>query len=145
MLVKYLRTLVAYFVGWPGLTLVLVATFVATLNNDAKRFTELSNQQSIEDLLTEHTLKAPEYAFYYRPDGKAFGSVGHTFDVGTWEAHDAVYCEQWRIWGEGLRRCWTLAIQGDRVKRTGTGFPFNENDPPVNEFQRVEGNRVYSQ
>ena len=140
-----LRKLIAYFTGWPGLAALSIIGSAIGLYLENKGFTAVTERTAIHQLLAGHTLKAEGYRFYYAGDGRAVGEVIKNVDVGRWEAFDNVYCEQWQVWGGGIRRCWALETDGDRVKRTGTGFPFNENDPTVNELQRVEGNQVNAQ
>jgi hypothetical protein len=144
MQLKLLRTLTDLFVGWPGLTVVVVIVISVGIYLDSGNFTSVRGRTAIQNLLTGHTLKFEGYAFFYRSDGKVVGEVAQNYDVGVWEAFENVYCEQWQIWGDGIRRCFAIETDGDRLRRTGTGFPFDENDAPINEFQRLEGNQIYS-
>lgn len=141
---KLLRTLTGIFIGWPGLTVVVVIVISVGVYLDSGNFTSVRGRTTIQNLLSGHTLKFEGYAFFYRKDGKVVGEVAQSYDVGVWEAFENVYCEQWQIWGDGIRRCFAIETDGDRLRRTGTGFPFDENDAPINEFQRLEGNQIYS-
>ena len=136
--------MIGFFVGWPGLTVIGVFVISVGMYFDSGNFTGVSGRTAIQNLLTGHTLKFEGYAFYYRSDGKVLGVVAHNYDVGVWEAFENVYCEQWEVWGDGIRRCFSIEADSDRLRRIGTGFPFDEIHAPVNEFKRLEGNQVYS-
>ena len=109
----------------------------------SKGFVDLSSRDEIFHLLDGYTLKADGYLFYYASDGVAVGRVGNVFDTGTREVFEGAYCEQWQIWGRGEQRCWSVQVEGDRVKRTGMGAAFNAYDAPTNEFERLPGNHIY--
>ncbi|MEM7294608.1 MAG: hypothetical protein AAF420_14605 [Pseudomonadota bacterium] len=134
-----------YLLGWPGLVVGVAIAMATALYLDARSFKAVTNSALIEQLLEGYTLKSEGFSFYYASDGRVVGEVSGTYDVGEWEALDNVYCEQWQVWGEGVRRSWTISTAEDRVRRKGFGYPFNENDLPVNEFSRVKGNQIYSQ
>ena len=144
MPLKFLKNLTDYLLGWPGFGLLVIFVTTAGMYLDSGNFTGVKGRAVIQNLLTGHTLKFEGYAFYYAGDGKVFGEVAQNYDVGKWEAFESVYCEQWQIWGNGIRRCFAIEKDGDRFRRTGTGFPFDENDAPIDEFLRLEGNQIYS-
>ena len=140
---KTLRTLADFFIGWPGLTVAVILTVSLGIYFDTGNFTAVKGRTTIHYLLSGHTLKFEGYAFFYRSDGKVLGEVAQNYDVGTWEAFEKVFCEQWQLWGEGTRRCFSIETDGNRYRRIGTGFPFDDNHAPISEFQRLEGNQIY--
>ncbi|MEM7206651.1 MAG: hypothetical protein AAF434_02390 [Pseudomonadota bacterium] len=145
MQIKHVRELLRDLLGWPGVAIAAVASMAVALQLDSHRFEKVNGKSAIYALLADHTLKADGYAFFYQTDGRVIGQVGATYDVGEWEALDDVFCEKWNVYGNGTRRCWSVEIDGNQVRRTGSGFPFNENDLPVNLFERLAGKHVYNQ
>ena len=53
----------------------------------------------------------------WKADGTLLGStVRGVSDSGKWWVEGDLYCRQWQSWGDGKKACWTLYLDGDKLR-----------------------------